>query len=132
MQNLQSPRCDAILASSCSTNDTEADQKLEADKGTESDARSSSAVDKSSLFSVRKKIHKNKFDTKNLVKNFLNAFVSFVNHPDEEQVIKDVLALENEVQLIDLRNSLKNFFKGQKFNRALLKEFIFEDNFRPL
>ncbi len=27
---------------------------------------------------------KNKFDTKNLVKNFLNAFISFVNHNDEE------------------------------------------------
>ena len=27
---------------------------------------------------VSKKSHKNKFDTKNLVKNFLNAFLSFI------------------------------------------------------
>ena len=38
---------------------------------------------------------KNKFDTKNLVKNFLNSFISFVQHPDEENTIKELLAMEN-------------------------------------
>lgn len=39
--------------------------------------------------------HKNKFDTKNLVKNFLNSFISFVHHPDEEAGIIDVLGFDN-------------------------------------
>ncbi|KAL4447050.1 hypothetical protein ABPG74_013902 [Tetrahymena malaccensis] len=76
--------------------------------------------------------HKNKFDTKNLVKNFLNSFISFAHHPDEEAAIIDVLGFESSPQLNDFRSNLRNFFKGKKFNRVLLKEFIFEDLFRPL
>ncbi len=75
---------------------------------------------------------KNKFDTKNLVKNFLNSFISFVQNPEEEQLIRDLLGFDEKDQLNDFRASLRNFFKGKRFNRALLKEFIFEDNFRSL
>ena len=38
--------------------------------------------------------HKNKFDTKNLVKNFLNSFVSFVHSPEEETNIIEVLGIK--------------------------------------
>lgn len=75
---------------------------------------------------------KNKFDTKNLVKNFLNAFTSFVINNEEEKHICDILAFENPEQLVDFRASVRNFFKGKKYNRVLLKDFIFEDNFRSL
>lgn len=69
--------------------------------------------------------HKNKFDTKNLVKNFLNSFISFVHHPEEEATIIGVLEFECSSQLNDFRTDLRNFFKGKKFNRVLLREFIF-------
>lgn len=38
----------------------------------------------------------------------------------------------NNEQIEKLRTELKAFFKNRKYNRGLLKEFIFEDKFRPL
>lgn len=75
---------------------------------------------------------KNRFDTKNLIKNFLNSFLSFVSNPEEEELILDVMGFDNSTQLSDMRSQLKFFFKGKKFNRVLLKEFVFEDIYRPL
>lgn len=41
--------------------------------------------------------NRNKFDTKNLVKNFLNSFISFAHHPEEEGSIIDVLGFESNL-----------------------------------
>ncbi|KAL4438817.1 hypothetical protein ABPG74_013490 [Tetrahymena malaccensis] len=75
---------------------------------------------------------KSKFDTKNLVKNFLNQFLTFVQSEEEEQQIMELLGIHVVPELNEYKNILKQFFKNKKFNRALLKEFVFIVGYRKL
>ncbi|KAL4471096.1 hypothetical protein ABPG72_006477 [Tetrahymena utriculariae] len=75
---------------------------------------------------------KSKFDTKNLVKNFLNQFLTFVQSEEEEQQIMELLDIKVASDLNEYKNILKQFFKNKKFNRALLKEFVFIVGYRKL
>ncbi|EAS06783.2 hypothetical protein TTHERM_01213950 (macronuclear) [Tetrahymena thermophila SB210] len=75
---------------------------------------------------------KSKFDTKNLVKNFLNQFLTFVQSEEEEQQIMELLGINDASELNEYKNILKQFFKNKKFNRALLKEFVFIVGYRKL
>lgn len=58
--------------------------------------------------------------------------MSFVINPEEEALIIKFMNYEGAPELNKLKEKLKLFFKGKKYNRALLKEFMFDFEFRKL